>query len=86
LIIGFQLQEKEAVEFMRSVWESEGAAEAEKEAEEYCRKLEYRAELQDQMICAERLKQAAYEDFLREKKILDDVVRRIHDEDQRYTL
>lgn len=80
------MQEKEAVEFMRSVWESEGAAEAEKEAEEYCRKLEYRAELQDQMICAERLKQAAYEDFLREKKILDDVVRRIHDEDQRYTL
>jgi len=27
----------------------------------------------------------AYEDFLQEKKILDDVVRIIHDEDQRYT-
>jgi hypothetical protein len=28
----------------------------------------------------------AYEDFLQEKKILDEVVRKIHDEDQRYTL
>jgi len=68
------------------VWEKEGAAEAEKEAEEYRRKLEYRSELQDQMICAERLKQIAFEAFLQEKKVLDDVVCRIHEEDQRYTL
>jgi hypothetical protein len=84
--MGFQLQKKEAIEFLRSLWERQQAAEAEEEAREYCRKLEYRAELQDQMICAERLKEVAYEDFLQQKKILDEVVRKIHDEDQRYTL
>jgi len=71
---------------MRSVWEREGAAEAEKEAEEYRRKLQYRAELQDQMVCAKRSKQVASEDILQERKILDEAARRIHDEDQRYTL
>jgi hypothetical protein len=80
-----QLLEKEAVEILRSVWERQVAAESVKEAEEYHRKLEYGAALQDQMVCAEKLKQVAYEDFLQEKKFLDDVVRRIHDEDQRYS-
>jgi hypothetical protein len=79
------LQEEEAVEVLKSVWERQVAAESMKDAEEYRRKLEYGAALRDQMVCAERLKQVAYEDFLQEKKILDAVVRRIHDEDQRYS-
>jgi hypothetical protein len=80
------LREKEGAEFMRAVWERQIAAEAEKEAEEYRHRLQYGAELQNQIICAERMKQVAYEDFMREKKILDDVVQRIHDEDERYSL
>jgi len=80
-----QLQEEEAVEVLRSVWERQVAAESVKQTEKHRCKLEYGAALRDQMICAERLKQVAYEDFLQEKKILDDVVCRIHDEDQRYS-
>jgi hypothetical protein len=80
-----QLQEEEAVEVLRSMWERQVTTESMKQAEKHRCKLEYGAALRDQIICAERLKQVAYEDFLQEKKILDDVVRRIHDEDQRYS-
>jgi hypothetical protein len=83
---GFQLREKETAEFLREVWESQIAAVSEIEAEEHRRKVEYGEELQDQIICAERLKEVAYEDFMEEKKILDDVIQRIHDEDERYSL
>jgi hypothetical protein len=86
LEIGFQLREKETAEFLREGWERQIAAEAAKEAEEHHRKLQYGEELQDQIACAERLKQLAYEDFMQEKKLLDDVVQRIHDEDERYSL
>jgi hypothetical protein len=80
------LREKETAEFLRVVWEKEIAAEAEKEADKYHNKLQYGADLQDQIVCAEGLKQIAYEDFMQEKKILDDVLQRIHDEDERYSL
>lgn len=79
------MQEEEAVEVLRSLWERQAATESMKQAEKHHCKLEYGAALRDQMICAERLRQVAYEDFLEEKKFLDDVVRRIHDEDQRYS-
>lgn len=84
--IGFQLREKETAEFLREVWEGQIAAEAEREAEENRRKLQYGEELQGQITFAERLKQVAYEDFMQEKKLLDDVVQRIRDEDERYSL
>jgi len=80
-----QLQKEEAVEVLRSEWERQVATESMKQTEKHRCKLEYGAALRDQIIYAERLKQVAYEDFLQEKKILDDVVRRIHDEDQRYS-
>lgn len=80
-----QLQEEEAVEVLRLAWDRQVATESMKQTEKQRCKLEYGAALRDQIICAERLKQVAYEDFLQEKKILDDVVRRIHDEDQRYS-
>lgn len=83
-IVG-QLQEEEAIEVLRSVWERQVATESVKQTEKQRCKLEYGAALRDQMIYAEKLKQVAYEDFLQEKKFLDDVVRRIHDEDQRYS-
>jgi hypothetical protein len=86
LEIGFQLREKETAEFLREVWEGQIAAEAEREAEENRRKLQYGEELQGQITFAERLKQVAYEDFMQEKKLLDDVVQRIRDEDERYSL
>lgn len=80
-----QLQEEEAVEVLRAVWDRQVATESMKQIEKQRCKLEYGAALRDQITCTERSKQVAYEDFLQEKKILDDVVRRIHDDDQRYS-
>nr|XP_022906666.1 meiosis-specific nuclear structural protein 1 [Onthophagus taurus] len=46
-------------------------------------KAKYKQELQDQMILVERTKRFQYEEFLREKKKIDDIVQRAHDEDER---
>lgn len=43
----------------------------------------YKQELQDQMILREKGKRYLYEEFLREKKMIDDIVQRIHEEDMR---
>lgn len=51
--------------------------------EEFKRKVEYKKELQDQMILQHQQKQYMYEEFLKEKKLLDDIIQRIHDEDAR---
>lgn len=45
--------------------------------------LKYKQELHDQMIYNERSKRAQYEEFLQEKKMLDDIIQRLHDEDER---
>uniref|UniRef100_A0A1B6CBQ1 Meiosis-specific nuclear structural protein 1 n=1 Tax=Clastoptera arizonana TaxID=38151 RepID=A0A1B6CBQ1_9HEMI len=47
------------------------------------KKLEYRHQLQEQIIDAYKKQQEAYQEFLKEKALLDDVVRLIHEEDQR---
>lgn len=47
-------------------------------------KAKYRKELQDQIILEEQNKRFQYEEFLREKKMLDDIVQRIHDENERF--
>lgn len=58
---------------------------AEQEREATIRKHEkskqYQAELDDQLAEAERAKGAAYEQFLREKQIIDDIVAKIHADD-----
>lgn len=46
-------------------------------------KAKYRRELQDQMIAADENRRFEYEEFLREKKMMDDVIQRMHDEDVR---
>lgn len=46
-------------------------------------KVKYRQELHDQMIYNEQSKRSQYEEFLREKKMLDDIVQRLHEEDER---
>ncbi|CAH0559184.1 unnamed protein product [Brassicogethes aeneus] len=53
-------------------------------AEEKLKKtVQYRNELQDQMIWQEKKKRFKYEEFLREKKMIDHIVERIHEEDER---
>lgn len=51
--------------------------------EEIMKKHQYKQELQDQMILKEHMNRYKYEEFLREKKMIDDIIQRIHDEDER---
>lgn len=51
--------------------------------EDMIKKAQYKQELQDQIILRESCRRHAYEEFLREKKLIDDIVQRIHDEDER---
>lgn len=51
--------------------------------QEINKKHEYMKELQDQMIFKEKMKRCKYEEFLKEKKLIDQVVERIHLEDER---
>ena len=44
------------------------------------RQLEQRNALQDQIITAHQRNRFLYEEFLREKKYLDEIVKRIHNE------
>lgn len=46
-------------------------------------RLNYRLELQDQIISAYKKQQDAYQEFIKEKKLLDQIVRAIQEEDQR---
>lgn len=54
--------------------------------EEFTKKTVYRQELQDQMIINEKRKRFLYDEFLREKKMIDDIVERIYAEDEREKL
>lgn len=51
--------------------------------EDIKRKNKYRQELQDQMIYQEQMRRFKYDEFLQEKKFIDDLVQRIHEEDER---
>lgn len=51
-----------------------------KEEDELKRKLDLRNALQDQIITTNQRKQFLYEEFLKEKTILDEIVKRIYDE------
>ncbi|XP_050306031.1 meiosis-specific nuclear structural protein 1-like [Anthonomus grandis grandis] len=51
--------------------------------EDIIKKAQYKQELQEQIILGEKSKRFLYEEFLREKKMIDDVIQRIHDEDER---
>lgn len=55
----------------------------ERAQEEIIRKNKYKLELQDQMILHEKSIRCKYEEFLREKKMLDDIIQRLHEEDER---
>lgn len=45
-------------------------------------KIMYQQELEKQLEEQERKKQDAYEEFLREKLMIDEIVRKIYEEDQ----
>lgn len=72
---------------LRGIWEVERRCMEEEEEKQVKQALEnrltYRIELQDQIISAYKKQQEAYQDFLKEKALLDQIVKAIHEEDQR---
>lgn len=44
--------------------------------------LKYQRELEQQLVDNERRKQEAYEEFLKEKLMVDEIIRKIYEEDQ----
>ena len=58
--------------------------EQQKEKERYIQSVVYQQELESQLEEQERKKQEAYEEFLKEKLMIDEICRKIYEEDQRY--
>lgn len=44
--------------------------------------MQYQRELEHQLVDNERKKQEAYEEFLKEKLMVDEIIRKIYEEDQ----
>lgn len=59
-------------------------AERRREMERYKESIRYQQELERQLEEQEEKKQQAYEEFLKEKLMIDEIVRKIYEEDQRY--
>lgn len=47
---------------------------------------QYQRELEQQLVDKERRRQEAYEEFLKEKLMVDEIVRKIYEEDQMWAL
>ena len=58
--------------------------EKQKEMQRWEESVRYQEQLEKQLAEKERLKQEAYEEFLKEKLMIDEIVRKIYEEDQRY--
>ena len=58
--------------------------EREKEVQRWEESVRYQEQLEKQLTEKERRKQEAYEEFLKEKLMIDEIVRKIYEEDQRY--
>lgn len=56
-----------------------------KSQKDYEKKLQYRKELRDQIIQAYK-REEKYQEFLKEKTLIDQIVRAIHEEDQRLVI
>lgn len=58
--------------------------EREKDVKRWEESVRYQEQLENQLLEKERRKQQAYEEFLKEKLMIDEIVRKIYEEDQRY--
>lgn len=58
--------------------------EREKEKQRWEESVRYQEQLEGQLAEKERRKQEAYEEFLKEKLMIDEIVRKIYEEDQRW--
>lgn len=77
----------EDIEIVRCMRKEANRAEEEDRQRELLRQqqmIHYKHELEQQLKEQELAKQKAYEEFLRDKLVIDEVVRKIYDEDQRF--
>lgn len=79
----FKARDAEIAKMMKA--EAERAAEADviKEKEKYHERVRYQQQLEKQLEEQELNKQKAYEEFLKEKLMIDEIVRKIYEEDLR---
>lgn len=81
----FSCDQREEADFARKAdCEYERAAEQLQSQEErrHEETMQYQRELEQQLLDKERKKQQAYEELLREKLTVDEIVRKIYEEDQ----
>jgi hypothetical protein len=79
----YQAVESERIQEMKRQLEQQRLKELENEKLAYERSLAYKDALQGQLAENETRKQAEYEQFLREKAMVDEIVRKILEEDER---
>jgi hypothetical protein len=58
-------------------------AQTAKEKHKYEESVRHQQQLEKQLLEQEKQKQQAYEEFLKEKLMIDEIVRKIYEEDQR---
>lgn len=80
----FQTEEKRANDVLKNTLYNDKEALDREEREKMERNDEYCRDLQQQLVNRQKQKQCAYEDTLIEKKMLEEVMRTIADEDQRW--
>eukprot|EP00118_Oscarella_pearsei_P026426 m.309881 g.309881 ORF g.309881 m.309881 type:complete len:498 (+) comp48395_c0_seq1:37-1530(+) len=76
-------EEREVVETMRSEHKKATRVAEQKEQSRWEESVRYQQELEKQLDEQERKRQHAYEEFLKEKLMIDEIVRKIYEEDQR---
>uniref|UniRef100_A0A6P7GG54 Meiosis-specific nuclear structural protein 1 n=1 Tax=Diabrotica virgifera virgifera TaxID=50390 RepID=A0A6P7GG54_DIAVI len=81
--INEKIRETEAHKVMRQAWIDQKEYQKQLLQDDMIKKSQYKQELQEQLIMREKMKRHLYEEYLREKKLIDDIVQRIHDEDER---
>ena len=73
-------------QMMLREYEKATEIELQKEKERYVQSVHYQQELESQLEEQERKKQEAYEEFLKEKLMIDEICRKIYEEDQRWVM
>lgn len=76
-------RDAEIARMMKEENERASGAEQEREMERYKEMVRYQQELERQLEEQEMKKQKAYEEFLKEKLMIDEIVRKIYEEDQK---
>lgn len=81
--------QREEAEFSRKMQSEQQQAAVEEQKLEQRRQeemLQYHRELEQQLVDGERKRQEAYEEFLKEKLMVDEIVRKIYEDDQMWAV